>query len=88
MARSREQAMEESLSFQPHLLVLNIGLPENEALNLVDWLRERDSLTRLFSGATRGADFSQPERSSSAMESDSVFEAGTRAAGASWSAGA
>jgi PAS domain S-box-containing protein len=47
VACSREQAIEESLSFQPHVVVINIGLPESEGLNLVDWLREQGTLTRL-----------------------------------------
>jgi PAS domain S-box-containing protein len=47
IARSRDQATEECLSFQPHLVVLNIGLPEAEGFSLVDWLRQQESLTRL-----------------------------------------
>ena len=64
MARSREQAMEECLSFHPHMLVFNVGLPDNEAFALAAWLREREILTHLilvaYSGrglATAGAQF-------------------------------
>ena len=47
ITRSREQATEECLSFQPHLVVLNIGMSGAEGFNLVDWLRQQESLTRL-----------------------------------------
>jgi PAS domain S-box-containing protein len=56
IAPSREQAIEESLSFQPHVLVLNIGLSESEGLNLVDWLREQDTLTRMVLVVYSGRD--------------------------------
>jgi CheY-like chemotaxis protein len=48
MVRTQDQAMGECASFHPHLLVLNLALPENDALNLVAWLRERQSLTRVI----------------------------------------
>jgi len=54
MARSREQAMDECLSFHPHLLVLNVGLPDNEALNLLAWLRDRELLAHLILVAYSG----------------------------------
>jgi PAS domain S-box-containing protein len=64
MARSREQAMDECLAFHPHLLVFNVGMPDNVALSLVAWLREREILTHLilvaYSGrglASAGAQF-------------------------------
>jgi CheY-like chemotaxis protein len=56
VASSREHAIEESLSFQPHVLVLNLGLPDSEGLNLVDWLRQQDSLTRLVLVVYSGRD--------------------------------
>jgi PAS domain S-box-containing protein len=54
MARTREQAMDECLSSHPHLLVFNVGLPDNEALSLVAWLREREILTHLILVAYSG----------------------------------
>jgi PAS domain S-box-containing protein len=54
MARSREQAMDECLAFHPHLLVFNVGLPDNGALGLVGWLRDRDILTHLVLVAYSG----------------------------------
>ena len=47
MAHTREKAEEEYVNFQPHLLVLNMSIPDNEGLNLVDWLREQGSLPRI-----------------------------------------
>ena len=47
MAHTREKAKEEYVNFQPHLLVLNMSIPDNEGLNLVDWLREQGSLPRI-----------------------------------------
>jgi PAS domain S-box-containing protein len=54
MARSREQAMDECLAFHPHLLVFNVGMPDNESLSLVAWLREREILTHLILVAYSG----------------------------------
>ena len=54
MARSREQAMDECLSFHPHLVVVNLGLPDGEALNFVAWLRDRELLAHLIVVAYSG----------------------------------
>jgi PAS domain S-box-containing protein len=48
MASTLDQSMGECASFQPHLLLLDIGMPDNEALSLVAWLRERETLTHLI----------------------------------------
>jgi PAS domain S-box-containing protein len=48
MAYTREQAMDECISFQPHLLVFNIGLQDGAGLNLVNWLREQEGLARVI----------------------------------------
>lgn len=42
----RDQAREECMSFQPHLMLLNIDLPGDEAFLMVDWLREHERLAR------------------------------------------
>ena len=34
-------------AFQPHLLVLDIGLPDGDGFNVVDWLRQHEGLARL-----------------------------------------
>jgi DNA-binding response OmpR family regulator len=54
MARNHDQARDECLAFHPHLLVFNVALPNNEALRLVGWLRDRDVLTHLVLVAYSG----------------------------------
>jgi PAS domain S-box-containing protein len=46
-AHTLEDAVDLCFTFRPHLLVLNIGLPDGDGFNLVDWLRQRESLARL-----------------------------------------
>jgi PAS domain S-box-containing protein len=53
-ARTQDQAMGECASYQPHVLVFNVELPDGEALSLVAWLRERESLTHLILVAYSG----------------------------------
>jgi PAS domain S-box-containing protein len=47
LAHSLQEALEACFSFQPHLLVLDIGLPDGDGFNVVDWLRKHESLARL-----------------------------------------
>ena len=47
LAHTRQQALDACLAFQPHLLVLDIGLPDGDGFNVVDWLRQHESLSRL-----------------------------------------
>jgi PAS domain S-box-containing protein len=54
MARSREKAVEECLSFHPHLFVFDIEMPEADSMNLIGWLREREILTHLILVAYSG----------------------------------
>jgi len=60
IAHTSEQAMDECFLFQPHLLALNLDLPEDETLNLVNRLREQEILSRvvlvLYSGVQLTAD--------------------------------
>ena len=37
-------------SFQPHLMVLDIGLPDGDGFNVVDWLRQHEDLSRAAAG--------------------------------------
>jgi PAS domain S-box-containing protein len=46
-AHTLEEAIDSCFTFRPHLLVLNIGLPDGDGFNLVDWLRQHESLARL-----------------------------------------
>jgi PAS domain S-box-containing protein len=47
LAHSLQDALDACFSFQPHLLVLDIGLPDGDGFNVVDWLRKHESLARL-----------------------------------------
>jgi DNA-binding response OmpR family regulator len=47
VAHSRQGALDECLSFQPHILVLDIGLPDGDGFNVVDWLRQHEGLGRM-----------------------------------------
>jgi len=47
LAHSLQEALDGCFNFQPHLLVLDIGLPEGDSFNVVDWLRKHESLARL-----------------------------------------
>jgi signal transduction histidine kinase/DNA-binding response OmpR family regulator len=47
MAHTRQAALDAVFAFQPHLLVLDIGLPDGDGFNVVDWLRQHESLARL-----------------------------------------
>jgi PAS domain S-box-containing protein len=41
---SRQGALDECLTFQPHMIVLDIGMPNGDGFNVVDWLRQREDL--------------------------------------------
>jgi len=62
LAHSLKQALELCFTFQPHLLVLDIGLPDGDGFNVVDWLRQHESLARLPLVVYSGRDLSPAER--------------------------
>ncbi len=47
LAHSRQAALDACTAFRPHLLVLDIGLPDGDGFNVVDWLRQHEELARL-----------------------------------------
>ena len=47
LAHTLQEALDACFSFQPHLLVLDIGLPDGDGFNMVDWLRKHKNLARL-----------------------------------------
>ena len=59
LAHSYEETLEVFPRFEPHLLVLDIGLPDGDGFNVVDWLRRHEDLERLplvvYSGRTLSA---------------------------------
>jgi PAS domain S-box-containing protein len=62
LAHTLQQTREECIAFQPHLLVLDIGLPDGDGFNVVDWLRQNENLARLPLVVYSGRELSQAER--------------------------
>ena len=62
LAHTLDQALEKCFQLQPHLLVLDIGLPEGDGFNVVDWLRQHETLARLPLVVYSGHDLSPAER--------------------------
>jgi len=61
-AHSLKRALELCFTFKPHLLVLDIGLPDGDGFNVVDWLRQHESLAKLPLVVYSGRDLSPAER--------------------------
>jgi len=61
LAHTLQEALDACFSFQPHLLVLDIGLPDGDGFNLVDWLRQHENLARLPIVVYSGRDLSHDE---------------------------
>jgi PAS domain S-box-containing protein len=47
LAYSLKEALDACFAFQPQLLVLDIGLPDGDGFNVVDWLRKHEDLAHL-----------------------------------------
>jgi DNA-binding response OmpR family regulator len=62
MAHSLQETIEACSAFDPHLLVLDIGLPDGDGFNVVDWLRQQESLAHLPLVVYSGRDLSPAER--------------------------
>ncbi len=62
LAHSLQEAIDACLAFQPHLMVLDIGLPDGNGFNVVDWLRQNESLSRLPLVVYSGRELSPTER--------------------------
>jgi CheY-like chemotaxis protein len=62
LVHTRQQALDSCFSFAPHLLVLDIGLPDGDGFNVVDWLRQHESLSRLPLVVYSGREISPEER--------------------------
>jgi PAS domain S-box-containing protein len=63
LAYTLDEALEACSSFQPHLLVLDIGLPDGDGFNVVDWLRKQKTLAHLPLVVYSGREFLPAERS-------------------------
>jgi PAS domain S-box-containing protein len=62
LAGTLQEALDACGSFQPHLLVLDIGLPDGDGFNVVDWLRQHEDLARLPLVVYSGRELSPAER--------------------------
>jgi PAS domain S-box-containing protein len=62
LAYSLQAALDACFTFQPHLLVLDIGLPDGDGFNMVDWLRKHEDLARLPLVVYSGRELSPAER--------------------------
>ncbi len=62
IAQTRQAAIETCFTLQPHLLVLDIGLPDGDGFNVVDWLRQQDDLANLPMVVYSGRDLGTEER--------------------------
>ena len=62
LAHSLQQAQDACIAFLPHLLVLDIGLPDGDGFNVVDWLRQNENLARLPLVVYSGRELSKAER--------------------------
>ncbi len=59
---TRQAALEACADFEPHLLVLDIGLPDGDGFNVVDWLRQRQNQANLPLVVYSGRDLATEER--------------------------
>lgn len=62
MAHTRQNALDGCFSFQPHLIVLDIGLPDGDGFNVVDWLRQHEEFAALPLVVYSGRDLAEEER--------------------------
>ena len=61
-AHTLKQTIEACVSFRPHLLVLDIGLPDGDGFNVVDYLRNHQDLSGLPLVVYSGRELSEDER--------------------------
>lgn len=59
---TRQGALDECFRFQPHLIVLDIGLPDGDGFNVVDALRKREDLSKMPLVVYSGRDLAPEER--------------------------
>lgn len=62
LAHSLQEAIDACFAFRPHLMVLDIGLPDGNGFNVVDWLRQNESLSGLPLVVYSGRELSPTER--------------------------
>jgi len=62
VAHTRQAALDEYMALQPHMVVLDIGLPDGDGYNVVDWLRQHEDLGRIPLVAYSAHGLTQAER--------------------------
>jgi len=62
IAHSLKETIEACAGFQPHLMVLDIGLPDGDGFNVVDWLRQHENLAQMPLVVYSGRELSLAER--------------------------
>ena len=62
VAYTRQGALDECFRFQPHIMVLDIGLPDGDGFNVVDALRQREELAQMPIVVYSGRDLAAEER--------------------------
>jgi PAS domain S-box-containing protein len=63
LAYTRQSALDACFRFEPHLMVLDIGLPDGDGFNVVDWLRQHETLSRLPLVVYSGRELTPAQRS-------------------------
>jgi PAS domain S-box-containing protein len=61
LAHTLQDALDACFTFQPHLLVLDIGLPDGDGFNVVDWLRKHENFAHLPLVVYSGRDLSHED---------------------------
>jgi len=61
-AHSCKETIDACLQFQPHLVVLDIGLPDGDGFNVVNWLRQQKNQAQLPLVVYSGRELSPAER--------------------------
>jgi CheY-like chemotaxis protein len=61
-APTRRRAIEECLTLRPHLLILDLALPDGDGFGVVDWLRQQDDLKQLPLVVYSAQDLTEEER--------------------------
>jgi CheY-like chemotaxis protein len=62
VTHTRQAALDDCLTFQPHMIVLDIGMPNGDGFNVVDWLRQHEDLNRAPLVAYSAHGLTQAER--------------------------
>ena len=62
-AHSLHETIKACSTFQPHLMLLDIGLPDGDGFNVADWLRQHENLAQLPLVVYSGRELSPEQRS-------------------------